>query len=161
MTHRDTLGHADLLAPAAILEFSDDLRAADVGPLRDFLAARLGELARDQPEGTDARWAAEHLAQTVDAACRDLDDALVAWEIELTEGDIHQPGHVQGLRQNLASGWNRLVETAQRFAGHPDHLPRWRALRYCCVGHAEFVEQAIGDATDSGILYRGSPHQDG
>ncbi|MET8694134.1 hypothetical protein ABZV65_16555 [Streptomyces bauhiniae] len=160
MIHRDIPGHEQILAPAAILEFSDDLRVADVSPLRNFLAARLGELARDQEEGTDARWASEHLARTIDAACRDLADALVSWEIELTEGDIGRPGHVQRLRQNLATGWDRLVQTAQRFAGHSDYLPRWRPLRYCCVEHAEFVEQALGDATDSGILHSGSPGHD-
>lgn len=57
MIHRDIPGAEPLLAPAAILEFSDDLRVADVSPLRDFLAARFSELVSDQEEGTDARWA--------------------------------------------------------------------------------------------------------
>ncbi|GGN45843.1 hypothetical protein [Streptomyces fuscichromogenes] len=161
MAHRATPGRDRLLAPAGILEFSDDLRSADVGPLQDFLAARLGEIARAQPEGTDARWAAEHLAHTIAAACRDLDDALVSWEIELTEGDIHRPGLVQDLRQSLAAGWNRLAGTAQRFAGHPDHLARWRPLRYLSIGHAEFVEQGLGDETDAGILHCADPDHDG
>ncbi|OLO25486.1 hypothetical protein PZ61_0238045 [Streptomyces sp. MNU77] len=154
MTHHVAPDHAALLAPAVVLEFSDDLRSADVGPLQDFLAARLGEIARAQPEGTDARWAAEHLARTIDADCRDLDDALVSWEVELTEGDINQVGLVQTLRQSLPTDWNRLVEVAQRFAGHPGHLPRWRHLRYSCAEHAEFVEQRTGDASDGGILHQ-------
>ncbi|MEV6726366.1 hypothetical protein AB0M94_36195 [Streptomyces xanthochromogenes] len=154
MTHRD-----DLLAPTTVLEFSGDLRPADVAPLRAFLAARLGEIAQEQPEGTDARWAAEHLAQTIAANCRDLDDDLVEWELELTEGDIAKPGHVQTLRGRLGIGWNRLVRTAQRFAGHPDYLPRWRLLRYSCVEHAEAVEQIMGDASDAGVLH--SPAPDG
>ncbi|MCS0636821.1 hypothetical protein NX801_14360 [Streptomyces sp. LP05-1] len=161
MTYRDIPGVGHLLAPAAILEFSDDLRTADVDPLQAFLAARLGEIARAQPEGTEARWAAEHLARTVDAACRDLSDDLVSWQIELTEGDIEEPGLVQRLRQGLASDWNRLVRTALRFAGHPDYRPRWRPLRYSCVAHAEFSEQALGDAADAGILHCPAPGHDG
>ncbi|OLO25477.1 hypothetical protein PZ61_0237980 [Streptomyces sp. MNU77] len=111
MTRYASPGRDDVLAPAVVLEFSDDLRSADVGPLQDFLAARLGEIARAQPEGTDARWAAEHLARTIDADCRDLDDALVSWEVELTEGDINQVGLVQTLRQSLPTGtgsWRSL-----------------------------------------------------
>ncbi|MFF9638712.1 hypothetical protein ACF1D2_29550 [Streptomyces bacillaris] len=154
MTHHVTPGRDDILAPAVVLEFSDDLRPADVGPLQDFLAARLGEIARAQPEGTDARWAAEQLARTIDADCRDLDDALVSWEVELAEGDIDRAGLVQTLRHSLSTDWNRLVEVAQRFAGHPGHLPRWRRLRYSCAEEAEFVEQRTGDASDGGILHQ-------
>ncbi|MFF4647689.1 hypothetical protein [Streptomyces sp. NPDC001389] len=153
MAHHHTPSRYELLAPAVILEFSDDLRPTDVEPLQAFLAARLGEIAQAQPEGTDARWAAEHLALTIDAACRDLDDHLVAWENELTEGNIHQIGHVQMLRQDLKFAWNRLVKTAERFADHPDYLPRWRQLRYHCIEHAEVIEQTIGDASDAGILH--------
>ncbi|MEU6387216.1 hypothetical protein ABZ847_27090 [Streptomyces bauhiniae] len=123
MIHRDIPSHEQILAPAAILEFSDDLRVADVSPLRNFLAARLSELARDQAEGTDARWASEHLARTIDAACRDLADAQVSWEIELTEGDINRPGHVQRLRQNLATSWDGLVQTAGATPATPTTFP--------------------------------------
>ncbi|MFF5881215.1 hypothetical protein ACIQ9M_34825 [Streptomyces californicus] len=154
MTHHVIPDHAALLTPAVVLEFSDDLRSADVGPPQGFLVARLGEIARAQPEGTDARWAAEHLARTIDADCRDLDDALVSWDAELTEGDIKQVGLVQTLRQSLPTDWNRLVETAQRFASHPDHLPRWHRLRYSCAEHAEFVEQTLGDASDRHLLHQ-------
>ncbi|MEU4025730.1 hypothetical protein [Streptomyces anulatus] len=153
MTHGTTPGRDDILAPAVVLEISDDLRSADVGPLQDLLAARLGEIARAQPEGTEARWAAEQLARTIDADCRDLDDALAAWEVELAEGDIDQAGLVQTLRQSLLTDWNRLVEIAQRFAGHPDHLPRWRPLRYSCAEEAAFVEQRTGDASHGGISH--------
>ncbi|WP_097865736.1 hypothetical protein [Streptomyces sp. rh34] len=153
MTRYVTPGRAAFLAPAAILEFADDLRPADVGPLQDFLAARLGEIARAQPEGTEARWVAEQLARTIDADCRDLDNALVSWEVELTEGNIDRVGLVQTLRQSLPTEWNRLVEIAQRFADHPDHLPRWLRLRYSCAEHAEFVEQRTGDASDGGISH--------
>ncbi|MFD3908844.1 hypothetical protein ACFXOL_20970 [Streptomyces californicus] len=154
MTHHVTPTRDDIPAPAVVLGLSDDLRPADVGPLRGFHAARLGEIARAQPEGTDARWAAEHLARAIDADCRDLDDALVSWEVNLAVGDIDRAGPVQTLRQSLPTDWNRLVETAQRFAGHPDHLPRWRHLRYSCAEHAEFVEQRTGDASDGGILHQ-------
>ncbi|MEW2134862.1 hypothetical protein [Streptomyces sp. NPDC005435] len=97
-------------------------------------------------------------AGMIDAACCDLDDALIARETELTEGDISRPGHAQSLRPSLGTDWNRLVRTAQRFTGHPDHLPR---LRYCCVEHAEFVDHAMGDATDSSTLHSGGPRHDG
>ncbi|MFF0384336.1 hypothetical protein [Streptomyces sp. NPDC004286] len=157
MTYPAALDGEGLLAPAAILEFSDDLRRADLRPLRDFLAARLRELAAAQPVDSDAHWAAEHLAQTVDASCRDLCDALVSWEIELTEGNINRPGLVQSLRQSLGIDWNRLITTARRFADHPDYLPRWRPLRYCCVEHAEFIEHALGDEADGGILHSPDP----
>ncbi|MYX18403.1 hypothetical protein GTY67_34205 [Streptomyces sp. SID8374] len=153
MTHRTNLDREDILAPAAILEFSNDLRVEDVQPLLTFLDARLGEIARAQPEGTDGRWAADHLAETIAANCRDLSDDLVSWEIELTEGDIRAPGHARDLSQRLWTDWNRLVTTAQRFADHPDYLPRWRRLRYTCVEHAEFVEQALGDESDGGTLH--------
>ncbi len=146
--HRD-----DLLAPAAILEFSDDLRVDDVEPLDAFLAARLGEISRAQPEGTDGRWAADHLATTIAANCLTLSDDLVSWEIKLTEGDIKEPRHARSLSQRLWTNWNRLVRTAERFADHPDYLARWRPLRYTSVEHAEFVEQTLGDQSDGGILH--------
>ncbi|MFG3044916.1 hypothetical protein [Streptomyces sp. NPDC048202] len=160
MSYPAALDGEGLLAPAVILEFSDDLRRADVRPLRDFLAARLGETALAQPVDSDARWAAEHLAENVDAACRDLSDALVSWEIELTERNINRPGLVQSLRQSLGIDWNRLIKTARRFADHPDYLPRWRPLRYCCVEHAEFIDHALGDAADGGILHAPDPDSD-
>ncbi|WP_327350393.1 hypothetical protein [Streptomyces sp. NBC_01304] len=138
---------------AAVLEFSDDLRGADVRPLQAFLAARFGELAENQIEGTDAHWTAAHLAQVIDTYCRDLDDDLVTWEVTVRERRIQEPGLVQMLRQSIATDWNRLVDTASRWAGHPDHLSRWRRLRYSSVEHAEFVEQVLGDATDAGTFY--------
>ncbi|MFJ2645288.1 hypothetical protein ACIO1C_00895 [Streptomyces sp. NPDC087420] len=148
MTHRD-----DLLAPAATLEFSDDLRLDDIEPLDAFLAARLGEIASAQPEGTDGRWAADHLAATIADNCRTLSDDLVSWEIEPTGDDTREPAQVRRLSQRLWTNWNRLMSTAERFANHPDYLPRWRSLRYTSVGHAEFVEQTQGDQSDGGILH--------
>ncbi|MEW1635391.1 hypothetical protein AB0469_15090 [Streptomyces sp. NPDC093801] len=46
MPHRLAPGREELLAPAAIREFSDDLRPTDVEPLQELPAARLGEIAR-------------------------------------------------------------------------------------------------------------------
>ncbi|MDG4859027.1 hypothetical protein P8605_12830 [Streptomyces sp. T-3] len=139
--------------PAAVLEFSDDLRGADVRPLQAFLAARLGELVENQIEGTDPHWTAGQLAKVVDAYCRDLDDDLVTWEMTVREYRTGEPGLVQMLRQSIATDWNRLVDMAARWAGHPDYLPRWRRLRYSSVEHAEFVEQVLGDGTDAGVFY--------
>ncbi|ARE79481.1 hypothetical protein B6R96_36300 (plasmid) [Streptomyces sp. Sge12] len=141
MTDRHLKAVDDLLAPAAVLEFSDDLRIPDIEPLQSFLGARLGELAA-QEQDADARWAAQRLAELTDAACRDLEDELVIWQEVLTEGRAGQPGPVQTLRQGLGFRWNRLIDTASRFASHPDYRPRWHRLRYLCVEHAEFVEQA-------------------
>ncbi|WP_031516173.1 hypothetical protein [Streptomyces sp. NRRL F-5123] len=153
MRYYDHPGDEEKLAPAAILEFSDDLRVADMAPLHDFLVARFGEVAARQPEGTEARWAADCLVEVVAAAGRDLCDLASTWELEILEGDIHEPGLVQHVRNCLQRDWDRLVELALRFADHPDYLPRWRLLRYCCVEHAEFVETAMGDAADAGILH--------
>ncbi|MFI0721364.1 hypothetical protein [Streptomyces sp. NPDC021224] len=152
MRYYDHPGDEEKLAPVAILEFSDDLRVADMAPLHDFLVARLGEVAARQPEGTEARWAADCLVEVIATAGRDLSDLASTWELEILEGDIHKPGLVQNVRNCLQRDWNRLVEVAMRYADHPDYLPRWRLLRYCCVEHAEFVEMAMGDAADAGII---------
>lgn len=135
---------SDLLAPATVLEFSDDLRVVDIGPLQIFLAARFGELAALQAPDSDARWGADRLASVTDAACRDLEDALVLWQNILTEGRTQEPGVVQALRDDLGFDWNRLIETAARFAAHPQYRPRWRPLRYVSVEHAEYVELSDG-----------------
>jgi hypothetical protein len=152
MRYYDHPGDEEKLAPVAILEFSDDLRVADVAPLHDFLVARLGEVAARQPEGTEARWAADCLVEVVAASGRDLSDLACTWELEILEGDINAPGLVQSVRHSLQRDWNRLVEVAHHHADHPDYLPRWRPLRFCCVEHAEFVQMAMGDAADAGIL---------
>ncbi|MGW1013228.1 hypothetical protein ACWD4X_24710 [Streptomyces termitum] len=128
-------------------EFSDDLRHADVEPLETFLRARLGELAEAQEPG-DARWAVERLAEVTAAACVTLTDNISAWETVLTEGRTEEKGATQTLRQDLRFGWNELTKTASRFVGHADHQPHWRARRYLCAQHAEFVEQDLQEETE-------------
>lgn len=137
---------SDLRTPAEILEFSDDLRYSDVDPtLWGFLKERLGELVDAAEEGTEARFTAERLRDVTLNDCLHLCDMLTAWEEVVVEGRVERSGHVQALRQTVKSSWNRLIVTAEHFAGHPDFSPRWRQLRYMCLAHAEFMEQIEGE----------------
>ena len=147
---------SDLLAPAAVLEFSDDLRYADVEPLRDFLAARLGEIADATEEGTDAQFTATRLRDITSNDCVSLADQLSEWEQVVATGQVRRPGRTQTLRQNLGHDWRKLTVTASRFRDHVDFNPRWRPMRYSCVEHAEFVEQAM-DGMSRGS-YEDGPH---
>ncbi|MFE2267595.1 hypothetical protein [Streptomyces griseosporeus] len=140
--------HLEIRQPAEVLEFSDDLFVVDVDPLRDFLAARLAEFAAAQPEGSEARWAAQRLADVTRAACRDLEQALLSWEAVLAAGRAEEGGLVETLRRSLGPQWNRLVVTASRFADHPEYLPRWRQLRQL---NAQYGDFAVNDTEpDSG-----------
>ncbi|MFJ9411200.1 hypothetical protein [Streptomyces sp. NPDC101393] len=145
-----------LLAPAAVLEFSDDLRYADVEPLRDFLAARLGEIADATEEGTDAQFTATRLRDITSDDCVSLADQLSEWEQVVEAGQVRRPGRTQTLRQNLGRDWRKLTVTASRFRDHADFNPRWRPLRYSCVEHAEFVEQAMHGRSSGS--YEDGPH---
>lgn len=144
----------DTREPAAVLEFSDDLHLEDVGPLREFLDARLSELAHRMTEGSDAHFAASTLAEIVRSDCIHLEDSLVAWEDVVAARRVSEPGPTQALRQDIGAWWNRLCRVAARFRDHPGHRPRWRELRYLCVEHAEFVEAATGDLSTG-------PYEDG
>ncbi|MEU7278514.1 hypothetical protein AB0A69_06955 [Streptomyces sp. NPDC045431] len=148
MTTRPT--ESELLAPAVVLEFSDDLRYEDVGPLRRFLEARLAEMIAAQEEGSDGHFAAVRLRDITVSDSVHLADMLSEWGRVIVAGRHDQPGHIQTLRQNLPHWWNRLVANAQHFADHPEYLPRWRNLRYLCVEHAEFIEAANEGMSRSG-----------
>ncbi|MBO1415891.1 hypothetical protein [Streptomyces sp. FH025] len=125
--------------PKELLEFSDDLHYEDVTPLRHFLAARLAEIVEAQPEGSDARFAAERLADITANDCVQLGDLLGAWSEVVVEGRVDQPGQTQRLRQDVMIWWGRLCVTADRFRDHPDHRSRWRALQFMNLAHAEFM----------------------
>ncbi|MFF5970095.1 hypothetical protein ACFY7C_01070 [Streptomyces sp. NPDC012769] len=142
--------------PAAVLEFSDDLRPDDAAPLRAFLHARLTEAADRQQPGTEAEWAARRLLQTTDYSALFLCDLLTSWADIVEAGRIGRPGATQQLRQDVRTWWNHLCQTAERFSDHPDHLPRWRPLRHLCVAHAELAEQ-LTDGFSSGV-YEGGAH---
>ncbi|MFF9278920.1 hypothetical protein [Streptomyces griseosporeus] len=136
--------HLEIRQPAEVLEFSDDLFVVDVDPLRDFLAARLAEFAAAQPEGSEARWAAQRLADVTRAACRHLEQALLSWEAVLATGRAEEGGLVETLRRSLGPQWNQLVVTASRFADHPEYLPRWRQLRQLNAQYGDFAVEAGG-----------------
>ncbi|MER7769284.1 hypothetical protein [Kitasatospora sp. NPDC096140] len=125
--------------PVELLEFSDDLHYEDVTPLRAFLDARLREVVEAQPEGTDARFAAERLADVTKSDCIFLSDVLGAWEDVLMEGRGDEPGWTQRMRQDGVLWWARLCRTAERFRDHPDHRSRWRPLPFMNLAHAEFM----------------------
>lgn len=144
------------LAPAAVLEFSDDLRQPDVAPLRAFLDARLGELVAVAEDGSAARFTAERLRDLTSKDCVHLDDMLLDWQARVRAGLTEQSGSTQELRHDVHIWWNRLTTTAARFADHDDFNPRWRPLSWLCVEHAEFVEQAAGDATAGGTYGDGA-----
>ncbi|MBV6699986.1 hypothetical protein [Kitasatospora aureofaciens] len=130
---------ADARTPAELLEFSDDLHSEDVGPLRAFLSARLGEIAAAQPEDSDVRFVAERLARITVSDCVHVADLLGAWDQVVLEGRTGEPGQTQRLRQDIALWWGRLCRTAERFRHHPDHNSRWRPLMYMNLDHAEFM----------------------
>ncbi|MEE1740331.1 hypothetical protein [Streptomyces sp. BE147] len=141
---------SDLLAPAVLLEFSDDLRYEDIEPLRTFLEGRLAELVAGQEEGGEAHFAAVRLLDITVSDCVHLADLLTEWEPVVLARMQEQCGHVQTLRQNIAEWWNRLTLTAQRFSGHPGYRPRWRPLCHMCVAHAEFLDSAGGGMSRNG-----------
>jgi hypothetical protein len=132
--------------PKEVLEFSDDLHYKDVTPLQKFLAARLGEVVAAQPDGSDARFAAERLAEITASDCIHLADLLGAWEEVMVEGRYDEPGQTQRLRQDVMLWWERLRETAERFRDHPAHRPRWRALVFMNLAHAEFMARLTDSA---------------
>ncbi|MFJ8471162.1 hypothetical protein [Kitasatospora sp. NPDC094011] len=122
-----------------LLEFSDDLHHDDVTPLQEFLAARIGEIVEAQPEGSATRFAAERLADLTLHDCIHLSDMLGGWGEVVVAGRVDVPGGIQRLRQDVMLWWQRLCETADGFRDHPDHNPRWRALRFVNLAHAELM----------------------
>ena len=57
-------------------------------------------------------------------------------------GQVHWHGRTQTRRVASACSGASWQPTAAHFRDHADFTPRWRALPYSCVEHAEFVEQA-------------------
>ncbi|MCX5384586.1 hypothetical protein [Streptomyces sp. NBC_00083] len=141
--------------PVEILEFSDDLHSADTEPLRDFLRARLSELAEQQEEGSGAAWAVHRLRQSTDRIAVCLSDLLTGWGMEVAEGRTDEPGLTQRLRQDVQMWWNELCLTAAQFSDHPDHLPRWRTLEHLCLEFAEWHEH-WNDGFSSGTYQDGA-----
>ncbi|MBD0691192.1 hypothetical protein [Streptomyces sp. CBMA123] len=141
--------------PRELLEFSDDLHHEDVTPLRAFLSARLGEVVEAQPEGSAARFAAERLADITLSDCIHLGDLLLVWSEVVMDDRVDVPGEVQRLRQDVMLWWERLCETADGFREHPGHNPRWRALRYLNLAHAELMA-SLTDSSRGG--YAGGAH---
>ncbi|MFJ3906291.1 hypothetical protein [Streptomyces sp. NPDC090025] len=141
--------------PVTVLEFSDDIHTKDVDPLREFLHERLAELVARQAPGTEAAWAAERLLKSTDWQSLFLSDLANMWSIEVHAGRAHRAGLTQRLRQDLLAWWNELCRTAEQFADHPDHLPRWRPLKYLCVEHAEIAEQ-LTEGFSSGTYEHGA-----
>ncbi|MFF2073250.1 hypothetical protein ACFVXG_00665 [Kitasatospora sp. NPDC058162] len=125
--------------PREVLEFSDDLHHDDVTPLQAFLTARLREVVEAQPEGSAVRFAAERLAHITLHDCIHLGDLLLAWSEVVVDDRVEVPGETQRLRQDVMLWWERLCETADGFRDHPDHNPRWRALQFLNLAHAELM----------------------
>ncbi|MGW8726117.1 hypothetical protein ACWGNF_08830 [Streptomyces sp. NPDC055808] len=138
--------------PVDILEFSDDLHSADTEPLREFLRARLTELAERQEEGSEAAWAAFRLRQSTDRTALCLSDLLTSWGMEVDAGRAQEPGLTQRLRQDIQMWWNELCLTAAQFRDHPDYRPRWRHLEYPSVEFAEWHEH-LTDGFSTGTYH--------
>ncbi|MER0443583.1 hypothetical protein ABR738_03200 [Streptomyces sp. Edi4] len=141
--------------PVEILEFSDDLHSSDASPLRDFLSARLTDLAERQEAGSEAAWAAHRLRQSTDHTALCLCDLLTSWGMEVAAGRTSEPGLTQRLRQDIQMWWNELCLTAARFSDHPDYLPRWRQLEHLCLEFAEW-EEHWKDGFSSGTYQDGA-----
>lgn len=129
-------------APRSALELS----AAEMAPLRAFLAARLREAVTAQPPGSTTRHLLNRLAHQTDRDCLDLESHASAWECDREDGLEEQSSAFV----DLGTVWNSLMDTAVAFADHPDYLPRWRRLPYTGPEHprAQSLEKLF--AADGG-----------
>ncbi|MFD8621534.1 hypothetical protein [Streptomyces sp. NPDC059513] len=133
---------SDVLAPATVLEFSDDLPYVEFTPLHGFLEARLTEAAAAREEGSDPHLPVTSFRDVTRSPCVTLADELSAGEQVALTGQADLPGETQTRRQNTGHGWSQLVTAAERLSCHPGHLPRWRTLPHMFAEHAEFVAAA-------------------
>ncbi|MEV0604519.1 hypothetical protein AB0I82_35205 [Streptomyces sp. NPDC050315] len=108
-----------------------EITAAELEPLRAFLAARLREAVAAQPPGSPTRRLLNRLARLTDLDCLDLENHVSAWECDREDGLAWQSDAFI----DLGTVWNSLMDTAAIFADHPDYLPRWRRLPYAGPEH--------------------------
>ena len=103
--------------------------------------ARPGEVTDATEEGTDAHFTATRLRDITRSDCVSLTHQLSEGR-PLQAGQVHWHGRTQTRRVASACSGASWQPTAAHFRDHADFTPRWRALPYSCVEHAEFVEQA-------------------